>query len=835
MVEEVGQSEEVADEADSEETKEDDEEPLNKRKTTGLVIGGEGYRESDEEGVDYSKKLKGLETLSEVAQFKLNMKKARKASKHDFFLQPRPRGSGEGSGVTLEFPNELTLKSSNEGAGVTPEVPDESSDHSSSSSSDLEFAVEDISSDEADVTEKADDAKKAGEEEHSDVHGGNEQFGDAQADVRMTEPLVEKLEATKVSSSMTLSSVEFTSQFLNDNPDVTVNDVLKDPVEPEVQSMVDVPVTQAKPAEQRPPLVYTTKSKKPDTQVDSGELESKVTRLEKKFHAMSSFNLPDPIDKSVKAHLKKVLLANVPNISLDEFDQKDKLFQMMSKSMSYNKHPAHKALYDALALSLSTDADKESKKKKRKDSDAPSSKKTKDQSTSSKKGTTPSKPLKLDKFVQAEETVEKLDHEEAMDDEEPVVNEVVNTEGHPQDDAGLSQDRSNWFKQPPIPKTPDPEWSKDPNTNVRPEQNWFDELETTEKDPVEFDDLMGSTIDFSNFIKHRLKKDKITKADLEGPVFKLLQGTCRINIELEYYLEQRPPGHLTITVEFFFNNDLEYLKNGNKERKYATSVTKTKDAMYDLKFIEDMIPKLWSLTKAAYDKDDALGIYHWGPKHQLFYRSRNAAKSPHEVFSHMQILGFVRLTIDNQFRYGYLKEIVVKRADLKEYSFGEADFSKLHLNDIEDLFLLYVQRKIHNLTGDEIVHLVNALHIFTRSIVIQRRVEDVQLGVKSYQKKLNITKLQTTCDGISFKEPYTIIHKPRGVMVYDNLHDILHNFVLSYNDAMLKRKWSEKYQQRTDEMMKLIDNLLLERRIMRSLECYVSGRLNETDYRLRAI
>ncbi|GKD38753.1 hypothetical protein Tco_1258960, partial [Tanacetum coccineum] len=423
MVEEVGQSEEVADEADSEETKEDDEEPLNKRKITGLVIGGEGRRESDEEGVDHSKKLKGLETLSEVVQFKLNMKKARKASKHDFFIQSRPRGSGEGSGVTLEVPNELTLKSSNKGAGVTPEVLDESSDHYSSSSSDSDFVVEDVLSDEADVTEKADEAKKVetekytyeqlteehvtekqvGEEEHGDGQGGTEQAGDTH----------------------------------DRTTDVTVNEVLKDPLEPEVQSMVDVPVNQA---------IWLNK--------DFHLLIQPVARLEKKVHAMSSFNLLDVIDKSVTAHLKKVLPADVPDISkikmgketkksmpkysfkpfdqasLDEFDQKDKLFQIMSKSMSYNKHPAHKALFDAIALSLSVDEDDMDKqledqltqKKRRRDDQ--------DQFTSSKKGTTPSKPSKLDKSVQAEETVEDLDHEEAMDDEEPVVNEVVNNEGH---------------------------------------------------------------------------------------------------------------------------------------------------------------------------------------------------------------------------------------------------------------------------------------------------------------------------------------------------------------------------------------------------------------------
>nr|GEZ75198.1 hypothetical protein [Tanacetum cinerariifolium] len=36
-----------------------------------------------------------------------------------------------------------------------------------------------------------------------------------------------------------------------------------------------------------------------------------------------------------------------------------------------------------------------------------------------------------------------------------------------------------------------------------------------------------------------------------------------------------------------------------------------------------------------------------------------------------------------------------------------------------------------------------SLRMFTQSIVIQRRMEDLQLGVESYQKRLNLTKLGT--------------------------------------------------------------------------------------------
>nr|GEY72328.1 hypothetical protein [Tanacetum cinerariifolium] len=194
VIEEVAQSKEVAEYVDSEDT---DEEPPMRGRPTGVVIGGEVHSESDDEG---------------LSSFK-------EASRHDFFIQQRPRGSGKGSGVTLEVPDELTLKSSNEGASVTLEVLDEPIDHSSSSSSDLEFTVEDISSDEADITEKADKAKNTETEKGTDEKAKKEHA------------------------------------FLNDNHDVTINEVLKDPSEPEVQSMVDVPVTQAKPVDQIPLLV----------------------------------------------------------------------------------------------------------------------------------------------------------------------------------------------------------------------------------------------------------------------------------------------------------------------------------------------------------------------------------------------------------------------------------------------------------------------------------------------------------------------------------------------------------------------------------------------------
>ncbi|GJR42620.1 hypothetical protein Tco_1310723 [Tanacetum coccineum] len=78
-------------------------------------------------------------------------------------------------------------------------------------------------------------------------------------------PQVEKPEAKLISSSQTLSSAEYGNQFIIYNPDVSINDVLKEPVEVEVQSIVEVSVLQEKLADQRPPLVDTTVTLIPET------------------------------------------------------------------------------------------------------------------------------------------------------------------------------------------------------------------------------------------------------------------------------------------------------------------------------------------------------------------------------------------------------------------------------------------------------------------------------------------------------------------------------------------------------------------------------------------
>nr|GEU60534.1 hypothetical protein [Tanacetum cinerariifolium] len=231
--------------------------------------------------------------------------------------------------------------------------------------------------------------------------------------------------------------------------------------------------------------------------------------------------------------------------------------------------------------------------------------------------------------------------------------------------------------------------------------------------------------------------------------------TCKSFVELEYHFEEcykvvtdqldwnNPEGHeypfdlskplllieaqgrQVVPADYFFNNDLEYLKGGRSSRKYTTSTTKTKAAKYDnIEGIKDMVLELWSPVKVAYDKFSII-----------------------IVVTHVKVMKW--------YDYGYLEDIIIQREDQTLHKFKESDFPRLNLCDIEDLLLLLVQKKLSNLEQDVIFDLNVALRMFTRCIVILKRVEDLQLGVKSYQKKLNITKPETFRSGIPKLTPYT--------------------------------------------------------------------------------
>ncbi|GJS12944.1 hypothetical protein Tco_0407416 [Tanacetum coccineum] len=213
-----------------------------------------------------------------------------------------------------------------------------------------------------------------------------------------------------------------------------------------------------------------------------------------------------------------------------------------------------------------------------------------------------------------------------------------------------------------------------------------------------------------------------------------------------------PPGQVTIQPQYFFSKDLEYLVSGDKDRRNALSISKLKAAYYLDFRLEELVPSLWIESEREYDISAAYGISHWCFKRKEFYITRHSAPSDRRaVRSHMKTLSVFSLKTFSRYGYTYLKEIVLGRADYKEYKISEDDFKNLHLNDFEDLYLLHLQGNLNHLSGADKVHLFNAVNLWIRNIVIRQRVEDLQLGIESYQTKLNLTQPSWDATDFLFK------------------------------------------------------------------------------------
>nr|GEV97217.1 hypothetical protein [Tanacetum cinerariifolium] len=170
-----------------------------------------------------------------------------------------------------------------------------------------------------------------------------------------------------------------------------------------------------------------------------------------------------------------------------------------------------------------------------------------------------------------------------------------------------------------------------------------------------------------------------------------------------------------------------------------------------------------------------------------------------------------RLKIMKKYDYGYLDEIEVRREDQQLHTFKEGDFPRLRLQDIKDM-----------------------------------RVEDLQLGVKSYQKKLKLTKPDTFSSDLRKRTAYTAYSDPQGVIYIDQmnknrimridelykfsdgtldfvwiaLHDIASGIRMEY---FPKKNWSRLDKRRARVMIQNIDKQHFERRLMRNLEKFVGG------------
>ncbi|GJZ68712.1 retrovirus-related pol polyprotein from transposon TNT 1-94 [Tanacetum coccineum] len=182
------------------------------------------------------------------------------------------------------------------------------------------------------------------------------------------------------------------------------------------------------------------------------------------------------------------------------------------------------------------------------------------------------------------------------------------------------------------------------------------------------------------------------------PHSELMKGSCKSLVELEYFLEE---------VCKATTDKLDW--NNPEGQQYPLICEKTL-LCFPINKVVYQAADLWprqlienrvffehhvGLCVVIYDKHALWGISHWGRKRQQFYGFAVNRESARDVYSRHIIIAVTKLQI------------------VKWHNYKHLDWITVHRND------------------DKL------------SIIIQRRVEDLQLGVKSYQKKLNLTRPDT--------------------------------------------------------------------------------------------
>ncbi|GJY46902.1 retrovirus-related pol polyprotein from transposon TNT 1-94 [Tanacetum coccineum] len=735
---------------------------------------------------------------------------------------------------------------SSEGTGTKPGVLNEEkitseANHRLEETDDEEITDEFVHSKENvqdDDEETDDEDKEMTNDEDDDTGNGDEELTDAaKADVEKTEVVkdeIKKAELPPTSSSLSVYS-GFVLTPIPENPLVAPATTL--PPHPTVSSISHV-LQQTTTSIPTPPI--TTEAPSVTTiPYPLSAIIQRVSVLEKDSGRCTSKGASETYgrtDPEVSLFLPKdVFDFATPVIQSTVKNALEKTPLLMDKSRSSQTHDKHQALYDALLNLLILNDDiargqadaKKVMRKRDRDGKDPSTgpnkgKKTKKsrtkvselskKSSTSKetsKGKSPAKTSKSSKSMTAEEPVEEPVVEMTSDVIEQTVDDVVNDIDQPPDDSTQTKGKApkqDWFKQLSRPPTPDPEWNKHQVVIDQPEQPWFNQMVYAIKNPISFDELMATPIDFSN-IELEYNMEECFKALKDRLDWNNPEGDC-------YPLDLTKPlplkgrlGCLTVTAEYFFNNDLEFLKSLEPENTYTTSITKTKAARYEIVGIEDMVLTLWSATKVGYDKDVLKRIKHWGERRKLC------------------------VSVKKLHGYGHLEEITMRRADRQVYKFKEGDLVDLHLNDIKDMLLLVVQHKLFQLDGSD-VDLIVALRMFTRTQKTFPRIEFKELYTPSYKPPGVIYKdLNKQKRVMRANELYNFLDRTLKT-VHDALHHRILYFCLGYNKEMSRIKWTAIDKRRSELMVELIDKQMRERQIIRNLKRLVGARELVMDYTL---
>ncbi|GKC55988.1 hypothetical protein Tco_1083586 [Tanacetum coccineum] len=281
----------------------------------------------------------------------------------------------------------------------------------------------------------------------------------------------------------------------------------------------------------------------------------------------------------------------------------------------------------------------------------------------------------------------------------------------------------------------------------------------------------------------------IDEAKLRKMANEMLRQRCTSGDEHQYHIDQ---------MKNFLKSDI---KGNSGLEKIVLSLHKFPAIIFNDDDIEERTSRWVNKCVKKFNPYARYGVEHWkNPHAKIFYirKQKEPRKSKEEIYLNSKI-------------------IVARRANDCIVSINEPDYKNLNKNDIEDIYLLIMN------------------------------VHDFQLGIESYQQKVNLTAPTMTFPGIEDHEMFSIIYEPVHGIIYKNSkkekrvmrHSEIHKFcdatlnrvlegLKSYNNDVKYGYVQKDLTKDETEYLKLfeeeIEERLKHRRQMRRWEMYVNRR-----------
>ncbi|GJT29438.1 hypothetical protein Tco_0909713 [Tanacetum coccineum] len=252
-----------------------------------------------------------------------------------------------------------------------------------------------------------------------------------------------------------------------------------------------------------------------------------------------------------------------------------------------------------------------------------------------------------------------------------------------------------------------------------PIQPWLSSLARKEDLRELFNELMDTSLDFSAFVINQLKVDTLTTELLAGPTFELMKGSCKSLIELEYLFEE---------VYKATTDQLDWINLEGQQYPY------------DLRKPLPLIPNTQGHRVIPFD--------HFF-NNDLEYLSGGVSSRRYATF----------VTKTKAADYGHIKWIE-NLVPNRMWSQVLVSYDKHALWGISHWG--HKRQQFYGFMANR----ESARDVyFKRRIIAVTKIEI--LGVKSYQKKLNLTKPDTYRPDLKRREAYTAYSNHRG-FIYQN-------------------------------------------------------------------